>query len=173
MLDIKKLVWILVCLVLISSVCGQEVLSKEDMVKYSKNRVDFVKKDIVLTNDVVNGNCFELPNNHLKPLVCFKVNNGLVADFYYKEYENKIKFGWQIIDKTYPDEIEIESNVNLEELNIIDWSDFDDTGVEYEFEENKIKIKNAQEVNGWFDPVIETSADGATHYNNQPTNQQQ
>lgn len=162
MLDIKKFVWILVLLLLVGfvseMVVAKDVFGKDKMFSYDGSFKFLKEGKAKLTKDGVNGDCFEIGGE----FYCFKVSGDY--DFYFVEVDEGVKFGWQL-NGVFADEVEIVTNFDLATAVNIDWSDFDDSGVEYEFEGNKVKIKNANVVGGWFDPVITTASASYSTYN--------
>lgn len=105
----------------------------------------------------VEGECFELSFE----TVCFKTS--VPADFYYKELsDGSVKFGWKVEDPGVFKNFIITSNVDLGSVGFIDWSDFDEAGLDYEILGNSVVVSNPGR-SGWeFDPLINVSAVGTS-----------
>ena len=154
-----KFLLTLMFLLVLSSVTAQS-LSKDVFEQYNNTTKEFLEKDVKLTYDVVNGDCFEVREE----LVCFKADKE--TELYFKEVEEGVKFGWQVRDNKTKSVI-ISSNANLEEIDFIDWSDMTEAGLNWYIDKQKLYILNADLNNGWIDPIITANEANAFRWNNQ------
>jgi len=135
----------------------------KDNMTVLKEKVEFKEKEIIL-EEIEKKNCFEYNEEQ----ICFETN--IDSQFYYKEIDEGIKFGWKVNNSKEATKFIITSNINLNSLEglQIDWSDFDEAGLDYIIVDNVVTIKNPNATEWWFDPIITTHlTNAATGYTNQ------